>query len=236
MEKQVTNSWSSSLGGNEFSLSEAVGGVRGVIETLVPGIVFVVVFVVSGNLVWTVGSAAGLSVLFCAVRLMQRQPLTQALAGLLGVLIGVLWAFSSGKAENYFAWGLVTNAVYAALLVASIIFRHPAGVWALVLLWGLPKEWGRTGRRTTLYRRAEAVTWVWFGVFALRLAVQVPVYFAGEVAALGVLKLVMGLPLFGLGAWATWILLRNQRPQVSQQNESDPVASAPSPHRDGLVD
>ena len=220
----MSQKWSDTLGTDSFSVTDAIGGPRGVIESLAPGLIFVVIFVLTGNLWWTVGSSAGLSVLFCAVRLGQRQPLTQALAGLIGVVIGVVWAVSSGRAENYFAWGLLTNAGYAASLLLSIVVRQPLGNWALTFLWDLPRSWMREGRGTGLYRRAVAVTWVWVAVFALRLGVQLPLYWAGAVAPLGVAKLVMGLPLFGLAAWFTWVLLRGRKPDSVSQPEADSAA------------
>lgn len=206
--------WPAALGTDEFSWQQAMGGWRGVAESLLPGLVFVIVFVLSGNLWWTLGLSAGLAILFAGIRLAQRQPLTQAAAGLLGVLIGVVWAAASGRAENYFAWGLLTNAFYAAALLISVLIRQPAGAWALTFLWGLPKGWMREAASRGLYRRSVAVTWVWFAVFAARLAVQLPLYYAGAVASLGTLKLLMGLPLFGLAAWFTWALLRNQKPNL----------------------
>lgn len=220
MTNSRSGNWSDSLGSDSFSLTDAIGGWRGAVEALVPGLVFVIVFVATGNLGWTVGASAGLSVLFCLLRLLQREPLTQALAGLLGVLIGVVWALGSGKAENYFAWGLITNAAYGGALLISIIFRQPLGAWALTFLWNLPRSWIRDDRSSLLYRRALAVSWIWFGVFALRLVTQLPFYLAGNVAVLGVVKLLMGLPLFGLAAWATWVLLRHQKP-AQQVTEGD---------------
>ena len=45
-------------------------------------------------------------------------------------------------------------------------------------------------------------------MFAARLLVQVPLYLAGEVALLGIARLVMGVPLWGLTLWLTWLLVR----------------------------
>ena len=53
------------------------------------------------------------------------------------------------------------------------------------------------------------LTWMWAALFGLRVAVQAPLWAAGAVAALGVAKLALGLPLFALGAWATWWGLRD---------------------------
>jgi hypothetical protein len=45
-------------------------------------------------------------------------------------------------------------------------------------------------------------------LFLVRLAVQLPLYLAGAVVALGIARTAMGLPLFGLGLWLTWRLVR----------------------------
>lgn len=204
-----------SLTSEEFSVSEAIGGPRGVIESLVPGVVFVVTYVITSQLWWTVGLSAGVSILFVLIRLAQRTPVTQALAGLLGVGIGMIWAVSSGRAENYYAWGLITNAVYGAALLLSILVRQPLAAWAVRFLWSLPSGWTKDVHLRPLFRRSVAVTWVWVAVFALRLGVQAPLYFAGAVAPLGIAKLVMGLPLFALAAWFTWVLMRGMRPETA---------------------
>lgn len=207
------------MAGESFSISDAVGGVRGALESLLPGLVFVVTFLVTGELWWTVGLSAGVSVLFCLIRVTQRQPLTQAAAGLLGVLIGVVWAASSGKAENYYAWGILTNAAYGVVLLVSVLIRQPIAAWAVQFLWTLPAGWMRSIEMRLLYRRCVAVTWAWVAVFAIRLAVQWPLYASGQVTALGVAKLALGLPLFALAVWLTWVLLRNLRPAAEEAAE-----------------
>lgn len=208
----ITPGWSARLGGSNFSLSEAVGGPRGVLESLLPGIIFVGAYVSTDNLWWTIGLSAGISTFFIALRLIQKTPVTQAFAGFLGVLIGILWAAGSGKAENYYAWGLLTNLAYGTVLVVSIIVRQPVGAWAVQFLWGLPHGWKRNPDYRTLYRRCLAVTAIWASVFILRLAIQGPLYFSGAVASLGIAKLVLGLPLFALAVWFTWVLLREMHP------------------------
>ena len=49
---------------------------------------------------------------------------------------------------------------------------------------------------------------MWAGLFSLRLAVQLPLYLAGAVVALGVARIAMGVPLFAIGIWLTWLLMR----------------------------
>jgi len=60
-------------------------------------------------------------------------------------------------------------------------------------------------------RKKRVFFWLaiaWAGLFAFRLAVQLPLYFAGDVTALGTLKLIMGLPLFAPLVAVTWLAVR----------------------------
>ena len=52
---------------------------------------------------------------------------------------------------------------------------------------------------------------MWAGLFLLRLLVQLPLYLTESVVALGVVKTAMGLPLFAVGLWLTWLLVRRHR-------------------------
>jgi hypothetical protein len=51
-------------------------------------------------------------------------------------------------------------------------------------------------------------TWVWVGLFALRLAVEVPLYLTAQVELLAAVKLVLGVPLYAAVLWVTWLLVR----------------------------
>ncbi len=108
-----------------FSFADAVGGVRGVVEAVLPGLVFVVVFVASSNLAWSLGAAVAAALVAVVARLVQRAPATQALGGLLGIGVGVVWAWRSGEAGDFYVWGLVTNAAYLVAVLASILLRWP---------------------------------------------------------------------------------------------------------------
>lgn len=215
-ESSGQSTWAEVLNTDNFSLGEAIGGARGAVESLLPGVVFVVVYIITRSLGWTVGLSASVSILFCIVRLIQRTPLTQALAGLLGVAISVIWAVTSGKTENYYAWGLLTNVIYGVVLLLSVLVRQPLAAWAVKFLWQLPAKWKTQVEFNLLYRRCVTVTWVWAGVFFLRLIVQWPLYVSGQVAALGIAKLIMGIPIFALAAWFTWVLLRELKPHRAE--------------------
>ncbi|HET8896580.1 MAG TPA: DUF3159 domain-containing protein, partial [Protaetiibacter sp.] len=73
----------------------AVGGVRGILEALLPGLVFLVVYSSltafvgqdpQAALIPALGASVGLAVVFTIVRIATKGQPTQAIAGLIGVL------------------------------------------------------------------------------------------------------------------------------------------------------
>ncbi|KAE8764212.1 DUF3159 domain-containing protein [Georgenia thermotolerans] len=197
--------------GENFSVADAVGGVRGLVESVAPGLVFVVVFIATGALVPPLVASLAVAVLAMIVRLVQRTPVTQAAGGLVGVLIGVLWAWRSGEAANYFAMGLWTNAAYAVALLVALVAGWPAVGVVVSLLKGEGFAWRKDPALLARRRRFVLATWLWIGMFVLRLAVQVPLYLDASVAWLGTARIVMGVPLWALTLWATWVLVREPR-------------------------
>lgn len=210
--------WVGQLDNSTFSLQESIGGWRGALESLLPGLVFVVAYIATRDLTWPLILSGGIAIAFIGVRLVQRSSLTQAFSGMIGVLIGVAWAALSGQATNYFAWGLVTNAVFCALMVVSLLIRKPAVLFLMQYGFGLPPDWRDESWGPLLLKRAALATWVWVGVFGIRLSAQLPLYLGGHVVSLGVVKLILGLPLFAVGAWITWVLLRGIVPAKVEED------------------
>src|SRR5699024_1735484 len=136
------------------------------------------------------------------LRLIARSTLTQAVRGLGGVLIGALWAWRTGEAQDFYAWGLFVNAGFALAAVASILVRRP--VVGRIVKGFSPGAAHAAGAP----RAFRAATWLWAGAFLARLAFQVPLYLHSEVGWLGTARVVMGLPLWAMVLWMTWILVR----------------------------
>ena len=225
------------LTATEFSAADAVGGVRGVIESVAPGLLFVVVFLAAGQrLAPALVAALGAAVLAVVARLVARTPVTQAFSGLLGVGVGVFWAWRSGEAQNYFLYGLWVNAAYLVGTLATILARVPlvglvvglfasdgplgGGPWSAVTAWLADPA---------LRRRYAWATWPWVLMFGARLVAQVPLYLHAEVAWLGTVKLAMGLPLTAAVLWISWRLVRNAAPPRGPEPDRGSAASAAAP-------
>lgn len=219
------------LTGEEFSALGALGGVRGIVEAVAPGVLFVVVYLAAGQrLAPALVASSGAAVIAVLVRLVQRTPVTQAFSGFLGVAVGVVWAWRTGRAEDYFLYGLWTNVAYGLGTLATILAGFPlvglvvglfdkegplaGGSWGQVVAWRADP---------VLKRRYQIATWPWVGLFASRLIIQVPLYLAGQVALLGTAKLAMGLPLTALTLWVSW---RLARPSAAP---ADPAPTHPAP-------
>lgn len=196
------------IAAEEFSVEQAIGGVRGLVESVLPGLVFVVLYVATSDLRLCLIIAAATSVVAVVLRLVQGTPVTQALSGILGVGIGVIWAWRSGESKNFFAWGLWVNAAWFLGALVSIVARWPAVGLLVGLLRGEDTTWRTAPEHQELRRRYVLATWVWVVLFGSRLAVQVPLYVGSTVGWLGTAKLVMGIPLFALGLWLSWLLVR----------------------------
>lgn len=222
-----------SLTADSFSFGEAVGGVRGVIESVLPGLVFVVVFVITEDLTPSLVASAAAALVAVVARLVQRTPVTQALGGVLGIAVGVFWAWRSGEAQDFYVWGLWTNAAYLVAFVVSILVRWPlVGLFVEAIRAGFSDAARRdepvTEEATSddeperspfaaladwrsdpaLVRRYTVASWFWVGLFTVRLAVKVPLYLTGDVGWLGTMHLVLGVPLWGLVLWLTWVVVR----------------------------
>jgi hypothetical protein len=191
------------------SLAEAVGGPLGVAETSLPAVAFVVAYTVSGSDTNTAAAVAvGLALVLTIARLVRRESPQHALSGLIGVGFAAFIATRSGKAENFFLPGLFANALYASAFLVSLAVRRPLVGIIVTKLDGEDAGWRDDPRRMRAFVRA---TWLWAGIFLLRLVVQLPLYLAGAVVALGIARTALSLPMFGLGLWLTWLLVRRHR-------------------------
>jgi uncharacterized protein DUF3159 len=191
------------------NFQEAVGGPLGMAETSLPAAAFVIAYTASGSDTNTAAIVAvGLALVLSLARIVKRESPMYAVSGLIGVGFAAFVATRSGRAEDFFLPGLLANAVYAAAFLISLAVRRPLVGIIVTKLDGEDDAWRRDPLRVRAFVRA---TWLWATLFLMRLVVQLPLYLAGDVVALGVAKTAMALPLFGVGLWLTWLLVRRHR-------------------------
>ena len=188
------------------SLTAAVGGPLGIAESALPAAAFVVTYTATGeNTRAAVIAAVVLGACFALARVVRGQTVQYALAGLGGLALSAYVVSRTGKAEDFFLPGLLANAAYAIAYAVSIAVRWPLLGVIVATLRGQGMEWRKDPTQMRLYSRAS---WIWVALFSLRLAVQLPLYLASALTALGVARIAMGIPLFAVGIWLSWLILR----------------------------
>ena len=187
------------------ALLGAIGGVRGLVESILPGLLFLVVFTITHEVLPSVLAPFAIAVVFIVIRVVTRQPVTSAVAGALGIAISAALSLLSGRAEDNFVPGFVVNVVMVIAMLVSIAVKHPL-IGVVVGLLTSDPDWRSDAAK---YRVALVATILWAVLPALRLAVQLPLYLAAQAGALGATKLIMGVPLYAILLWVTWLLIRS---------------------------
>ena len=186
----------------------AMGGVRGLVESLTPGFLFLLLYTLTRDVWISVLVPLGLSLLFVAIRVITKGQSMLAFAGLIGVGLSAATALLTGRAENNFLWGFIVNAVLIIVILISLAARRPLVSLIAGALTEKPYAW-----RTEPAKRRVGfwATMLLLATFAARLAVQVPLYLMGEagVQALAATKLLMGTPLYAGVLWVVWLMVRS---------------------------
>jgi Protein of unknown function (DUF3159) len=190
------------------SLLEQMGGVQGVAASTVPVGVFIVANII-GGLQPALIAAIAAAVLVAAWRIARKQALQPAVSGLFGVGIAAFIAYRTGEARGFYLPGLLLSATGALAFLVSVLVRWPlAGV-----IWhginGDGQGWRKDPRLLRAYTFASLL---WALVFAARVVVQGWLYNVDEETWLGIARLAMGLPLFGVALLGTiWAVRRAGR-------------------------
>ncbi|MBC7518695.1 MAG: DUF3159 domain-containing protein [Microbacteriaceae bacterium] len=197
------------------SLLRAIGGVRGLIEALTPGMGFLILYTTTRSLVVSVLVPVGLAAVFVIARLVARTSLTQALAGMVGVAISAALALFTGRAEDNFLAGIIINAVSLTVLLVSLLVRYPLVGVLVGLITGEFVQWREVPAKRRILTLA---TWLWCGLFGVRLLVELPLYLSGQVELLAAVKLILGVPFYAGVLWVTWLVIRTVylRPEASK--------------------
>ena len=185
----------------------ALGGVKGLIDSGLPAIVFLVTFNVTDELRTAIWGALGLSLVLAIYRLARKDTIQHSTSGVVGVLICAYFANRSGNATDFYVPKLLTNLGYGSVYLIANLAGWPVLGLVLGPLLGENLTWRNNPKRKKMYMKAS---WIWVAMFFSRIAVQYPIYKSGNVNLLGTVNLAMGYPLFFAAAYFTWVIIRSQ--------------------------
>jgi len=184
----------------------AFGGKKGIIDSGIPAVIFLVVFNVSDRLNSALFASIAISAILTIIRLARRDTIQHAVSGFIGVLICAWFANRTGNASDLYIPKLLTNLGYGTLYLVGNLVGWPILGLMLGPILGENLKWRNHPERKRAYTLAS---WLWVAMFFTRIAVQYPIYRSGNVNLLGTVNLAMGYPLFIATAYGSWMLLKN---------------------------
>lgn len=197
-------------------LADQLGGVRGLVESGIPVVVFVV-----ANIIWALRPAliisVGSAVLLGCWRLARKQPVRHAVNGLFGIAIGAIIAWKTGSAKNFYLPGILISLAYGVALLASVAARMPlvGWIWSLLVAKG-STEWRRNPR---LVRMFGWLTVLWALTYLAKTLIQALIFKATSDTdpgtALGIARLALGWPPYALLLAVTVWTVRRRAPTLA---------------------
>ncbi len=189
---------------DEPSLMEALGGRRGLLDSALPALTFVITYLASGQqMPLALTAALVVGGIVAVLRLVRRDSLRHVLAGFAGVALSVVIARTTGRPVDYFVPSLVSNSAAAVAWTVSIWVKRPL-LGVVVGAVTRSTAWRTDPRLLRAYQRAS---WIWTGSFVLRVIVMTPLWLGDQLLALGVAKVVMGWPMVLVVIWLSWQVL-----------------------------
>jgi hypothetical protein len=183
----------------------AFGGKKGLIDSGIPSVIFLVVFNVTKDLQSALIASIAISALLTFIRLARRDTLQHALSGFVGVLICAWFANRTGNATDLYIPKLLTNLAYGSVYLIANLVGWPVLGLMLGPILGENLLWRNHPERKRAYVQAS---WLWVAMFFTRIAVQYPIYRSGSVNLLGTVNLAMGYPFFIATAYGSWLIIR----------------------------
>jgi len=191
-------------------VSQQLGGVRGLIESSIPVVVFVLANVIGGwlhladKLKIAVVVAVATALLIAGFRLTRKQPIRHAINGLFGIALGAWLALRSGDERDFYLPGILLAVGYGVALIASVLVKRPlvGWIWSVVMAGG-SSQWRSEPK---LVRTFGWLTILWAAIYLVKAGIQAVLYSADMATMLGVVRIVLGYPpyllLLAITVWA----------------------------------
>lgn len=136
-------------------------------------------------------SSLALAIFFAGQRIYQGRSVFAALGGLGGVVFAIFVARWSGRDENFFLPGIISNQIWIIVLVVSLIFRRPLIAFGSYFLRRWPLAWYWHPQVRPAYMEVSVL---WLAFLATRSVLQLSLYLNQAVDELAILSLLTGAP------------------------------------------
>ncbi|WP_433537668.1 DUF3159 domain-containing protein [Micromonospora sp. CA-249363] len=200
-------------------MADQLGGWRGLVESSIPVVVFVLANII-GDLRPAVIASVAVALLIAGLRLAQRRPIRHAVNGLFGVGIGAAIAWRTGNERDFYLPGILYGIGYGVVLLISAAVRQPlvGWIWSVLVAKGR-SEWRADPKLVQTFTR---LTVLWGVVWLAKVGVQAGLYLAHQDTALGVARLALGYPPYALLLLITvWTVRR-----VTREPQPTPLPGA----------
>jgi Protein of unknown function (DUF3159) len=108
----------------------AFGGKKGLIDSGIPSIIFLLVFNISDQLQTALISSVAISALLTIIRLAMRETIQHAVSGLIGSLICAWFANRTGNASDLYIPKLLTNLGYGSVYLIAFLGQFLAKTYS----------------------------------------------------------------------------------------------------------
>ncbi|MHC0429196.1 DUF3159 domain-containing protein [Streptomyces sp. O3] len=196
----------------QAALLDAFGGVRGTVETMLPGLLFVMIFTINRDLHSAAIAALCVAVVLVVVRLARRDTVKHAFSGVFGVAVGVAFALFTGDAKNFYLPGMLYGLGLGLAFVVSALVGFPLLGVLLGPIFRENLSWRtRNPGRKKAYVKASLA---WGTVFLAKAAILFPLYWWADTTQLGWVLIALKLPPMVLAVYFTWLFLSKAPPPI----------------------
>jgi hypothetical protein len=193
------------------------------LDTILPPLIFILLNAIFG-FNYAVWGAMGVAVIFSIYRLVKRQPVRYALGGVGGVLLAVIIASLTGRAEAYFLPGIIIGLITVIACAVSLILKRPLVAYTSYITRRWPLDWYWHPRVRPAY---SEVTLAWAVFFGLRTFLQFELFQDQAASSLGIFQLLSGWPatillLIASYLYGLWRLGNLAGPSVEEFKQGTP--------------
>ena len=201
-------------------LSAALGGWRGLLDSAAPALAFLVTWLVTHDLRFSVGASLAVLLVALVARVARRETLQHALGGILTTAVAAFIASRTGRAQDVFLPGILLNLGLGVVFALSMLARWPVVGFLVGAVTEDPTAWRRDRGIVSL---CQKLTGLLLAGYVVRAAVQLPLYLSGNTTALAISKLVLGWPLLVAGIAIAGLMLLKGNTPLAPSPDQEPL-------------